>query len=292
MRRSRRSGRSGSGRWHASTPRRRSSSCRESSSSPTRRDDGAAGGSEDPAVAAVLPRLRVHRACAGTDGPLRAPPARRGAAAERGRGRLRRAVRREDAPHDALGRTDPERILEQAERDYDVVRAEMVRIATELWPTWFPDTEPPADEQRLVRGVLDAIAADHLPSEELLDFCRKSSSGRGVRRERDLIGLADEPLDIRWTRPSCVPSAARCSIPPGRSNQREGLLRDHPGPRGLAGGAQGVVPARGQRADARLLTIHEAVPGHYLQGVYDNRDRRCCGRSSAAACSTRAGPCT
>ena len=54
-----------------------------------------------------------------------------------------------------------------------VVRAEMVRIATELWPTWFPGTEPPADEERLVRGVLDAIAADHPPSDELLEFCRE-----------------------------------------------------------------------------------------------------------------------
>ena len=42
----------------------------------------------------------------------------------------------------------------------------------------------------------------------------------------------------------------------------------------------------------RLLTIHEAVPGHYLQGVYANRCPRSSGRSSGAACSPRAGPST
>ena len=43
----------------------------------------------------------------------------------------------------------------------------------------------------------------------------------------------------------------------------------------------------------QLLTIHEAVPGHYLQGVYAQPlDRRCPDRSSGAASSPRAGRST
>ena len=40
-----------------------------------------------------------------------------------------------------------------------------------------PGHRTPADEQRLVRGVLDAIAADHLPSESCSTSAARSSSG-------------------------------------------------------------------------------------------------------------------
>ena len=50
----------------------------------------------------------------------------------------------------------PERILAGAEREYTAVRAEMVRIARELWPAWRPDQPIPGDDGALVRGVLDA----------------------------------------------------------------------------------------------------------------------------------------
>ena len=157
---------------------------------------------EDAAVAAVLPRLRAStdRARAQMDRferHLRDEVLPR----SEGDGRLGAALFAEKMRHTM--RSDeltPERILDQAERDHGAVRAEMVRLATALWPTWFPGTEPPADEQQLVRGVLDAIAADHPQSEELLDFCREELERiEAFCRERDLIGLADQPLDIRWT---------------------------------------------------------------------------------------------
>ena len=38
------------------------------------------------------------------------------------------------------------------------------------------------------------------PADELLDFCREENARiEAFCTERDLIGLADEPLDIQWT---------------------------------------------------------------------------------------------
>jgi uncharacterized protein (DUF885 family) len=149
----------------------------------------------------------------------------------------------------------------------------MVRLAGELWPAWFPDQAAPDDEQRLVRGVLDAIAADHPRSDELLDFCREELERvEAFCREHDLIGLADEPLDIRWT-----PTFLRAF---------GGAMLDSPGPLDAAEKAFfAITPVPDdwpeERKESylrednarmlRLLTIHEAVPGHYLQGVYANR---------------------
>ena len=121
--------------------------------------------------------------------------------ASEGEGRLGRALFAEKMRHTM--RSDdmtPERIMEAAERQFAAVRAEMVRLAREMWPTWGGGERLPEDEGTVVRSVLDAIAADHPPAETLLDFCREENARiEAFCRERDLIGLADEPMDIRWT---------------------------------------------------------------------------------------------
>jgi uncharacterized protein (DUF885 family) len=176
----------------------------------------------------------------------------------------------------------PERLLERAERDYTVVRAELVRLARDMWPTWrsgepVPTAEsagsPEAAESAIVRGVLDAVAAEHPDAPDLLDYCR-TELGRiqAFCRDRDLIGLAEEPLEIRWT--------------PVYLRAFGGAMLDSPGPLDKGQKAffsitpipEDWTPEQAEsylREDndrmLRLLTIHEAVPGHYLQGVYANR---------------------
>jgi uncharacterized protein (DUF885 family) len=164
-------------------------------------------------------------------------------------------------------------VLAKAEAEYVAVRAEMVRIAGEIWPAWRPREPPPDDEGALVRGTLDAIATDHPGAEELVSWCREEL-GRIEQfcRERDVIGLPDEPLTIQWT-PEFMRSFA-------------GAMLDSPGP--LDAGQStffSITPVREEwNADEvesylremntrqlRLLTIHEATPGHYLQGAYANR---------------------
>ncbi|HEX8024860.1 MAG TPA: DUF885 family protein, partial [Candidatus Limnocylindrales bacterium] len=164
-------------------------------------------------------------------------------------------------------------ILAAAEAQFTEVRAEMVRIARELWPSWRPGEAPPADEPALVRGVLDAISLDHPPAAELLAVCREELVRiEAFCRERSVVGLAEEPLQIQWT-PGFLRSFAGAMLhspgyfdkgqkaffsitPPGEDwapARVESMLREH------------------HRRQLTLLTIHEAVPGHYLQGVYANR---------------------
>ena len=118
-----------------------------------------------------------------------------------GEGRLGHALFAQKMRHTMRSETlDADRLLASAERDFDTVRAEMVRLATELWPVWRPGEEMPGDDGPLVRGVLDAIAAEHPDADDLLDFCRAENARiEAFCRERDLIGLAEEPLVIRWT---------------------------------------------------------------------------------------------
>ena len=232
-------------------------------------------GSADPAVMAMLPRVRAaadtaKAAFTSFEAQLRDVVL----PASEGEGRLGSelfaAKMRHTLRDDAL---TPDRILAQAEREFDAVRAEMVRLATELWPAWCPGRERPTDDNVLVRGVLDAIAADHPQPGALLDFCRDELERiEEFCRERDVIGLASDPLDIRWT--------------PVFLRTFGGAMLDSPGP--LDKGQKAffsITPIpddwtpeqeesylREENArQLRLLTIHEAVPGHYLQGAYANR---------------------
>ena len=232
-------------------------------------------GSSEPGVAAVRPRVAAaasvaKEALARFEAHLREVVL----PASEGEGRLGEALFTEKLRHTLkIPELTPQRVLARAEREYDAVRAEMIRLAADLWPVWCPGGDRPTDDAALVRGVLDAIAVDHPPAAELLDFCR-AELGRieAFCRERDLIGLADEPLDIRWT--------------PVFLRAFGGAMLDSPGP--LDKGQKAFfsitpIPDEWSADEAesylreenarqlRLLTIHEGVPGHYLQGIYSNR---------------------
>ncbi len=165
----------------------------------------------------------------------------------------------------------------RARRDYDVVRAEMVRLARAAWADWVPGESLPEGEgavdDEIVRRVLDAIARDHPRPDELLELCIAE-----VRRlehfcaERELIGVPDEPLKVTWT--------------PVFMRAYGGAFLDSPGPldKGMSSYFWVTPPARdASPADIesylrednsrmlKLLCIHEGVPGHYLQGAWANR---------------------
>src|SRR5688500_14632053 len=176
--------------------------------------------------------------------------------------------------HHALKATiTPQELEQRAATAYDEIRAEMLRLARELWPTWIGDEAMPDDPDALTRRVLDAIAVDHPKADELLDFCRAEHQRiEAFIRERDLIGLAEEPLQIIWTPPFLRAFGGAMLIPPGPLDKGlDSFFAITPPPDSWSDEqVESMLRANNSRA-LRVLTIHEAVPGHSLQLAWSNR---------------------
>lgn len=191
-----------------------------------------------------------------------------------GDGRLGRERFAAKLPH-ALGDATMtiEHVLGAAERQFDAVRSEMARLAAGLWPALRPGEPVPDDPAELVRGVLDRIADDHPPSDALLEVSR-GALGRieAFCRERDLIGLADEPLEIQWTPVFLRGWAQAMLTSPGPFDVgQKAYFHITPVPETWEPEMQESWLREMNRRQLEVITIHEAVPGHYLQGVYGNR---------------------
>jgi uncharacterized protein (DUF885 family) len=167
----------------------------------------------------------------------------------------------------------PDQLEARAASGYDEVRAQMLRLARELWPTWMGDQPMPEDDNRTVRSVLDAIATDHPKAEELLDWCRAENERiEAFITERDLIGLADEPLQIVWTPQFLRAFGGAMLIPPGPLDRGlDSFFAITPTPDNWDDERRASYMRENNARQLRLLTIHEAVPGHYLQLAYSNR---------------------
>jgi uncharacterized protein (DUF885 family) len=235
--------------------------------------DGAAP--TDPAVAAIQPRLvaaaeTARGAVAAFETHLRESVL----PASEGEGRLGRDTFATKMRHTMRSETlTPERIMAGAEREYTAVRAEMVRLARDLWPAWCSGRPLADDDGSVVRGVLDAIALEHPIADDLLDFCRAENARiEAFCAETDLIGLADEPLEIQWT-PVFLRAfgGAMLSSPGPLDKGQKAFFAITPMPDDWSEEQRESNLREDNDRMLRLLTIHEAVPGHYLQGVYANR---------------------
>jgi uncharacterized protein (DUF885 family) len=230
---------------------------------------------DDPAVAAIRPRLEAAGTAAKAaltdfEGYLRDDVLPR----SDGEGRLGAEVFARKMRHTMRSETlTAEGILAAAEREFDAVRAELVRLARQLWPRWRRGAPLPDDDATVVREVLDAVAAEHPKADELLDFCRAETVRiEGFCRDHDLIGLADEPLDIRWTPTFLRAFGGAMLIPPGPLDKgQKAFFAITPMPEDWSPERKESYLREDNARMLRLLTIHEAVPGHYLQGVYANQ---------------------
>jgi uncharacterized protein (DUF885 family) len=183
----------------------------------------------------------------------------------------------------ALG-TDrgPDEVLREAEFELERVRSQMYRLAAPLYPKLVGRQPPPKDRDATVSAVLAAIAARHATRDTYFaDAVRDLAEAREFVRAKGFVPLpVNDNLRVIATpefmrgayavggfvsAPPLEPKLGAyywlTPIPPTWDDARvESKLREY------------------NHYGLKILTIHEAIPGHYLQFEFSNtvesRERR------------------
>ncbi len=175
----------------------------------------------------------------------------------------------------ATGRT-PDEVLKDAETRLKEVRARMLELSLPLHAAMFPNAarDPHADPDKIVREVLDRIAEKHSTPASYVDDARKDlDEARDFVRAKKLLTLPEHSnLQVIPT-----PEFERGIYAVGGFNpapvlepQLGAFFWITPVP---AGWPQERIASKLREYNfynLKLLVIHEAMPGHYVQGEFAN----------------------
>ena len=169
----------------------------------------------------------------------------------------------------------PDEVLAEAEADLKTVRARMLELSLPLHRKMYPGKPDPADPNRTIAETLDRIAQRHSTPDTYvadaktdLDEARQFVRAKNLLKlpPRDNLQVIETPAFMRGiysvggfnAAPALEPQLGAfywiTPIPPDWPRARvDSKLREY------------------NFYNLKLLTIHEAMPGHYVQMEYANR---------------------
>lgn len=163
----------------------------------------------------------------------------------------------------------PAEVAAEAEAALAEKRAEAAAYAREVWPRYFPEEEPPADDRALLARMFDRVEEDHAESvEELMaDYRELVVKAADFVRERGVVTLPGE-LTVRTDRsPSYfVGQSVGGVYPAGPYAPEADTLFYLPTPPDSATPGEREAFFRDFNHHFNVMIVpHEIVPGHYLQ---------------------------
>ncbi len=165
-----------------------------------------------------------------------------------------------------------------AEREYELVRSEMYEIARQVYVginpyTAFPDNPDEAYKQAIIRAALEVAYQELPPRDGIVDVAKQHlQQASDFVVEKNIVTMPEEPVEI-IVMPEFQRGIALAYLsPPGPLDKDQEAF-------------YAVAPLPADWTDAQVesflreynlysiqnLTIHEAVPGHYLQLALSNR---------------------
>ena len=170
-----------------------------------------------------------------------------------------------------------EKILEMAQVEKAKLHDEMFTLAAPIYREMNPgediDRVSPERKLTIIRTVLDYIARSHPEPEGLLDACKEAyAEAELFVRENDIIALPKEPLEIIWAPEFSRGVAVAGLRSPGPLDRgMKAFYVVSPPPEEWTESQVKSFLREYNDEMIRILTIHEAMPGHYVQLAYSNR---------------------
>ena len=174
----------------------------------------------------------------------------------------------------------PGEILQKAEQQMTAVRAEMLTLAEPMHKQMYPDhtdhSDLPAQQRQnlIISEVLTKISDDHVQRDELMDHIKGDLAGIiQFIKDKQIVGLSDRdnlkviatPLFLRG-----IYSVAGFHNPPPLEPTAEAQYWVTPIARSATDKAAESKLREYNNYALKWLTIHEALPGHYVQFEHAN----------------------
>ncbi|MCP5519920.1 MAG: DUF885 domain-containing protein [Verrucomicrobiales bacterium] len=169
-------------------------------------------------------------------------------------------------------------VRQRAESEYERVRLEMFRVAREVYRKEYPETEFPrrpsrAYRQAIIRAALE-VAYRRLPSRDaVVETAREQlAAATEFIRRKGLVELPDDPVEI-----ILMPefqrgvSVAYCDSPGPLDAGQKTFYAVSPIPDDWTSEQVASFLREYNWYSLQDLTMHEAMPGHYLQLAHANR---------------------
>jgi hypothetical protein len=178
-------------------------------------------------------------------------------------------------------------ILARAHADLDRVSEEIAALAAELAGPGRAGAR--AGDDGLVQQVLDRLAADAADDSTILEFCRRALAEQtGFVRECQLVSTYDDPVEvIEMPELSRGIAVAYCDSPgPLEAAPMPTFVAVSPTPADWPAQRVASFYREYNRHMVHNLMVHEAMPGHFLQGQHS---RRFNGSATALRAALRSG---
>lgn len=169
-----------------------------------------------------------------------------------------------------------EEILRRGLADLKATQDAMYEVALPLYKKYFPaerDAAKLADKRLVIKSVLARLAETHPTNETIVNLAtRDLKETTDFVRNRNIVTVPDEPVQIivmpEFDRGVAV---AYCRAAPPLEPQGETLFAISPTPKDWS--EQRVQSFFREYNNYMMhdLTIHEAMPGHYLQLAHSNK---------------------
>ncbi|MGB8656740.1 MAG: DUF885 domain-containing protein [Candidatus Zixiibacteriota bacterium] len=171
-----------------------------------------------------------------------------------------------------------EEIVRKAEQEMIAVRQHMFELAQPLHQQMFPGHKHKQTDNELenvtIKEVLDSIACDHPRKDELVAVCRQDlKEAEEFVRQNNLVDLTGiNALDVEWE-PEFARGIAIAGLdsPGPLDKSLKSFYRVSPVPEDSTDEQKESYLREYNHWMLKELTLHEAMPGHYVQGFYANK---------------------
>ena len=168
-----------------------------------------------------------------------------------------------------------EEIMKRAQADLQQTQTAIYETALPLYKKYFPKADKAAldDKKKVTQAVLDKLSAEHSDDNTIVGYCQKVvNEATDFVKAHDLVTVPDKPLDV-IVMPEFKRGVAIAYCDPVGPLEKSGktFFAVSPTPSNWSKERKESFFREYNNYMVRDLTVHEAMPGHFLQLAHANQ---------------------